>query len=143
MAPAKIGSNVILQTSSLVDPLTGEKRQMDRLGYRVIEMTLRHDAPRSDWAWGAGFEHVAVTQYHRLNEVGRSSEGPVFDFWFVEHKNVLGATVRLDIINLANARHDVYRTVYTGRRDNSPIDFIEQQSRLIGPIFQLGVKGNF
>ena len=140
---AKIDSNVILQTSSLIDPLTGEKRQMDRLGYRVIEVNLRHDVPGSDWAWGAGFEHIAVTEYHRLNEVGRDSEGPVFDFYFVEHKDVFGMTVRLDVINLANARHNLYRTVYTGRRDTSPVDFIEDQSRLIGPIFRLGVKGNF
>lgn len=140
---AKIDSNVILQHSSLIDPLTGEKRQMDRLGYRVIEVNLRHDVPRSDWAWGVGFEHVAVTQYHRLNEVGRESEGPIFDFYFVEHKDVLGMTVRLDVINLFDARHDLYRTVYTGRRDNSPVAFIEDQSRLIGPIFRLGVKGNF
>lgn len=140
---AKIDSNVILQRSSLIDPLTGEKRQMDRLGYRVIEVNLRHDIPGSDWAWGAGFEHVAVTQYHRLNEVGRDSEGPIFDVYFVEHKDVFGATVRFDVINLANARHNVYRTVYTGRRDNSPVAFIEDQSRLIGPIFRLSVKGNF
>ncbi|HEU4819994.1 MAG TPA: TonB-dependent receptor, partial [Qipengyuania sp.] len=140
---AKIDSNVILQHSSLIDPLTGEKRQMDRLGYRVIEVNLRHDIPGSDWAWGAGFEHVAVTQYHRLNEVGRDSEGPIFDVYFVEHKDVFGATVRFDVINLANARHNVYRTVYTGRRDNSPVAFIEDQSRLIGPIFRLSVKGNF
>lgn len=140
---AKIDSNVILQTSSLIDPLTGEKRQMDRLGYRVIEVDLRHDVPGSDWAWGAGFEHLAATQYHRLNEVGRDEEGPIFDIYFVEHKDVFGMTVRLDVINLANARHNFYRTVYTGRRDSSPVDYIEDQSRLIGPIFRLGVKGNF
>lgn len=140
---AKIDSNVILQTSSLIDPLTGERRQMDRLGYRSINLNLRHDVPHSDWAWGVGIEHVAATQYHRLNEVGRDIEGPIFDSYFVENKDVFGMTVRLDVINLANARHNLYRTVYTGRRDTSPVDFIEDQSRLIGPIFRLGVKGNF
>ena len=140
---AKIDSNVILQTSSLIDPLTGKKRQMDRLSYRSITVNLRHDIPGSNWAWGAGFEHLAVTEYHRLNEVGREVEGPIFDFYFVEHKDVFGMTVRLDVINLANARYNLYRTVYTGRRDISPVDFIEDQSRLIGPIFRLGVKGNF
>lgn len=142
-AGAKIDSNVILQASSLIDPLTGEKRQMDRLSYRIINVNLRHDVPRGDWAWGAGLEHSAVTGYHRLNEVGRQSEGPIFDFYFVENKDVFGTTVRLDVINLANARYEVHRTVYTGRRDSSPVDFIERQSRLIGPMFRLGVKGNF
>ena len=140
---AKIDSNVILQTSRLIDPLTGEKRQMDRLGYRVINVNLRHDIPGSDWAWGAGFEHLDATEYHRINEVGKDVEGPIFDSYFVENKDVFGMTVRFDVINLANARHNFRRTVYTGRRDNSPIDFIEEQSRLIGPIFRLSVKGNF
>lgn len=140
---AKVDSNVILQTSSLSDPLTGEKRQMDRLGYRSISVNLRHDIPRSDWAWGAGFEHLAVTEYHRLNEVGRDVEGPIFDFYFLEHKDVFGMTLRLDVINLADARRSLYRTVYTGRRDSSPVDFVERQSRLIGPIFRVGMKGNF
>lgn len=140
---AKIDSNVILQRTSLTDPLTGEKRQIDSWTTRLVEMTLRHDIPGSDWAWGAGFEHVDNQPYYRINEVAKESEGPIFDFYFVEHKDVLGMTVRLDVINLANARHKLYRTVYTGRRDNSPIDFIEDQSRLIGPIFRLGVKGNF
>ncbi|WP_162935647.1 TonB-dependent receptor plug domain-containing protein [Tsuneonella amylolytica] len=140
---AKIDSNVILQTSRLIDPLTGEKRQMDRLGYRVIEVTLRHDIPGSDWAWGAGFEHIDSTEYHRINEVGKETEGPIFDRYFIENKDVFGLTARLDVINLVDARHRLYRTVYTGRRDTSPVAFIEDQSRLIGPIFRLSLKGNF
>jgi hypothetical protein len=106
-------------------------------------VNLRHDIPGSDWAWGAGFEHVDSQPYYRLNEIGLESEGPVFDFYFVEHKDVLGMTVRFDLINLANARHRVERTVFTGRRDSSPVDFVERQSRLIGPIFRLSVRGNF
>lgn len=140
---AKIDSNVILQRTALDDPLTGQSRQIDNWSTRVIEVNLRHDVPGSDWAWGAGFETAESQPYYRLNEVGFEKEGPVFDFYFVEHKDVFGMTVRLDVINLANARHQRYRTVYTGRRDTSPVDFIEDQSRLIGPIFRLGVKGNF
>ncbi len=140
---AKIDSNVILQSSSLEDPLTGANRQLANLTTRYVEVNLRHDIPGSNWAWGAGFEHVARQPYYRLNEIGFQSEGPVFDFYFVEHKDVLGMTVRLDVINLANARHKVERTVYSGRRDTSPVEFIESQSRLIGPIFRLGIKGSF
>lgn len=140
---AKIDSNVILQRTSLSDPVTGEKRQIDNWTTRRIEVNLRHDIPGSDWAWGAGFEHVDRQPYYRLGEVGFETEGPIFDSYFLEHKDVLGATVRLDVINLANARHSTYRTVYTGQRNASPVDFIEDQSRLIGPIFRLGIKGNF
>lgn len=140
---AKIDSNVIIQESSLKDPLTGIDRQLANLVTRLVEINLRHDVPGSDWAWGAGFEYIERQPYYRLNEIGFNNEGPVFDFYFVEHKDVFGATVRLDVINLANARHNVYRTVYSGRRDTSPVSFIEDQARLIGPIFRLGIRGNF
>lgn len=140
---AKIDSNVILQRTSLTDPLTGQKRQIANWTTRLISVSLRHDVPHSDWAWGAGMEHVEREQYVRLNEVGYENEGPIFDFYFIEHKNVLGMTVRLDVVNLADAHYRLYRTVYTGRRDSSPVAFIEDRSQLIGPIFRLGVKGNF
>jgi hypothetical protein len=140
---AKIDSNLILQRTSLEDPLTGETRQIDRWTTRLVEVNLRHDIPGSDWAWGAGFEHVDSQPYYRLGEIGRQSEGPIFDVYFVEHKDVFGMIVRFDVINLANARHHVERTVFTGRRDSSPVDFVERQSRLIGPIFRLSVRGDF
>ena len=140
---AKIDSNVILQRSSLSDPVTGVTRQLGNQVTRLVEVDLRHDVPGSDWAWGAGFRHIDRQPYYRLGEIGLDNEGPVFDAYFIEHKDVLGMTVRFDVINLAGARHINYRTVYTGRRDNSPVAFIEDRAQKIGPIFQLGVKGSF
>lgn len=140
---AKLDTNLILQTSNLRDPLAGEKRQLSYLTLRHVEVNLRHDIPGTEWAWGAGLENNKVSNYYRIYETGLDTEGPVFDFYFIEHKNVLGMTVRLDAINFANARHRLYRTVYGGPRDVSPIAFIEDRAQLIGPIFRLSVKGNF
>ena len=140
---AKLDSNLILQTSSLRDPLTGEKRQMSGLQTRYALVELRHDVPDTDWAWGAGIEHIHVTPYYRTGEFGLDTEGPVFDFSYLEHKDVMGLTVRLQIVNLLNARHKLYRTVYEDRRNNSPIAFIERRNQLIGPIFRLSFRGTF
>lgn len=140
---AKLDTNLILQTSNIKDPLTGERRQLSYLTLRHIEVNLRHDVPGTDWAWGAGFEHSKVSNYYRIYETGLDTEGPVFDFYFIEHKDVLGMTVRLEAINFANARHRLYRTVYDGPRNVSPVAFIEDRNQLIGPIFRLSVKGNF
>ncbi|MGN3972988.1 TonB-dependent receptor plug domain-containing protein [Tsuneonella sp. SYSU-LHT278] len=140
---AKLDTNVILQTSAIRDPLTGEKRQISNLWRQRVEMNLRHDIPATDWAWGAGFEYSRNTPYYRVFEVGRDWEGPVFDSYFIEHKDVLGMTVRLQAVNFANARHRLYRTVYAGPRNSSPVAFIEDRSQLIGPIFRLSVKGTF
>lgn len=140
---AKLDSNLILQKSSLRDPLTGEKRQMSGLQTRYALVELRHDVPGTDWAWGAGIEHIHVTPYYRTGEFGLDTEGPVFDFSYLEHKDVFGLTVRLQIVNLLNARHKLYRTVYEDRRNNSPVLFVEHRDQLIGPIFRLSFKGSF
>jgi hypothetical protein len=77
-------------------------------------------------------------------ERGRSPvRGPVFASLFVEHKNVLGLTVRATAGNLLNARSRWDRTVYAGRRNVAPIDFVETRNRLIGPIFSFSVRGEF
>jgi hypothetical protein len=56
---------------------------------------------------------------------------------------VFGLTVRASAANLLNARSRWDRTVYTGRRNSAPIDFVENRNRLIGPIFSLSVRGTF
>lgn len=140
---AKIDGHVILQHSSVRDPLTARPRQFANLVTRLVELNLRHDVPGSDWAWGAGFEHVERQGYFRLDEIGYANEGPIFDAYFIENKDVFGMTVKAEVINLANARRKAYRTIYTGPRNSSPVDFIEDRDQLIGPIFRLGVTGSF
>lgn len=140
---AKIDANVILQHSSLKDPLTGETRQLSQLTTRLLELDYRHDIPGSDWAYGASLFTADNEPYFRLFETGRESEGPVFADVFVEHKDVFGLTVNARVGNIFNARHKLERIVYTGFRDRSPIAFIERREQLIGPIFSLSVKGEF
>jgi hypothetical protein len=106
-------------------------------------MSLRHDIPNSKIAWGinASHEHYAKTFF--LTEVGRSWEGPVFADIFVEHKDLMGMTVRFTAGNVLNARHRFDRVVFDGRRERDPVDFIQKNNQLIGPIFSLSVRGTF
>ena len=62
---------------------------------------------------------------------------------YVEHKNVFGLTVRATVDNIFNGRHLFKRTVYTGYRDRSPVSFFEKRDQLVGPLFNLSVKGTF
>lgn len=140
---AKINLRALAQLSSIEDPLTGEKRDLSGFGDRLVEFGYRHDIPESDWAYGANANYFHVTRSFRLNEVGRQFEGPVFASAFVEHKDVLGLTVRATAGNLLNARSRLDRTVFAGRRNIAPIDFVESRNRLIGPIFSFSVRGTF
>ncbi|NJC06620.1 hypothetical protein GGQ97_002413 [Sphingomonas kaistensis] len=140
---AKINLRALAQFSNIRDPLTGVKRPLSSFTDRLVEIDFRHDVPGSDWAYGADAEYVHVTRAFRLNEVGRQFEGPVWVGMFVENKDVFGLTVRASASNLINARSRWDRVVYSGRRNSSPVDFVETRNRLIGPIFSLSVRGTF
>jgi hypothetical protein len=140
---AKIDLRALAQVSSIADPLTGEKRDLSSFTDRVVNLSYRHDIPDTDWAYGANANYSHITRFFRLSEVGRQFEGPVFAGAFVEHKDILGLTVRASAGNLLNARSRLDRVVYKGRRNVAPIDFTETRDRLIGPIFSLSVRGTF
>ncbi len=140
---AKVNLRGLVQFSSIRDPLTGEKRSLSAFTDRSLDVGYRHDIPKSDIAYGFNTNYSHVTRAFRLNEVGRQFEGPVFASVFVEHKDLLGLTVRASAGNIVNARSRWDRTVYAGRRNSAPIDFVETRNRLIGPIFSLSVRGTF
>ena len=140
---AKIDTGLLLQQSRLDDPLTGLTRQLDYLTTGFAQVDFRYDIPGSDWAFGLHYEILHTEPYYRLGEIGRDYEGPVFDAFTIEHKDVFGLTVSAEAINLFDGRHRLYRTVYDGVRPNAPIRFIEDRDQLIGPIFRFSVKGSF
>ncbi|MGR4891626.1 TonB-dependent receptor plug domain-containing protein [Sphingopyxis sp. LARHCG72] len=139
----KLEPQLLLQKSSLRDPFTGEKRQWNGFTDTVISLGLRHDIPASDWAWGGDVEYSHYQPNYRRTQVDKVWEGPVWASVFVEHKDVLGLTVRASIRNIANARSKRDRTAYTGVRGETPVSFVEERDRLIGPIFSFSVRGKF
>ncbi len=139
----KLDGTVVLQTSRLRDPFTGETRQWSGFTNRQVFLDLRHDIPDSDWAWGASANHNHVLPRYRSNQVDQTWEGPWFASAFVEHKDVFGLTVQAGVNNILGARSYRDRTVWTGLRDASPFAFIEERDRRIGPIFFFSVRGNF
>jgi outer membrane receptor for ferrienterochelin and colicins len=131
-----------LQDSHVKDPLTGEDRPISNSLLRLGNVEVRHDIPKSDWAWGAGAFYELDALNYRLTEVGRFWEGPVWGNLYVEHKNVRGLTVRAGLNNLFLADSMWDRTVYAGRRTD-PVAFREHRDRQIGPIFSFQVRGKF
>jgi outer membrane receptor for ferrienterochelin and colicins len=141
-AGARLDASLQLQESSVKDPLTGEKRPISNSMQREASLALRHDVPRSDWAWGADASHYYAALNYRLTEVGRRWEGPYWGSVFAEHKDVYGLSVRASIGNVLGARSMWDRTVHAGRRTD-PIAFVEERDRRIGPIFSFAIRGKF
>lgn len=140
---AKIDATLGFLRTRVADPLTGVERPISGTQDAYAEVQFRRDVPNSPLAWGGGVEYSHRALNYRLSEVLHSWEGPLFDNFFIEHKDVFGLTVRAQVVNLLNARHRLDRTVYTGRRTTSPVSFRQDANQLIGPIFQFLVRGSF
>lgn len=139
---AKLDLKVLAERAQVRDPLTGLMRPMSDIQNRLLEISYRHDIPNSALAYGFDFNTYHFQNYYRLGEVGLGYEGPTFAGVFVEHKNVLGLTLRASASNLLNGRNRFDRTVWDGRRNSAPVLFTEHRDRLIGPIFSLLLRGN-
>ena len=140
---ARFDASLQWQDSEVEDPLTGEERPISNSLQELFSLALRHDLPDTDWAWGTGYSYQLYAKNYRLTEVGRLWEGPVWGDVYVEHKDVAGLTVRAGVYNLLAADSMWDRTVHTGRRTDSPVAFIEERDRQIGPIFSFQVRGKF
>jgi hypothetical protein len=56
---------------------------------------------------------------------------------------VFGLTMNLNVFNLTGGQTIFDRTVWTGLRDRSPIEFIERRRNNVSTIFRFTVKGSF
>lgn len=139
---AKLDADIGFERSRVRDPLTGAERVISNTRDRWAELTLRHDVPGTQFAWGAGltFEHYGLAYY--LDEINQNWEGP-YSSVFVEFKNVKGVKINFQVFNLNDGRVRFYRDVYPGRRTVAPISFLERQYQHVGPIFTLTVSGSF
>ncbi len=149
---AKIDIEAEAVRSSVRDPLTGRKRRIGQDDRYSYEITLRHDIPGSDWAWGAGIENFDDVGNIRLDQIADFDVLDPYSWIFIEHKNVFGLTVNANLGNLFNRRERFVRTAFgqldgtgaftRGRRDG-PIGFVEDRTRKFGLIYRLTISGSF
>lgn len=137
---AKLDANILLQRARLRDPLTGENRPISEYTTREVNLQFRHDIPRSQWAWGASFYQYRQAPGFRLDQRSQFLDTPGSLGAYVEHKDVLGLTVRASVDNLLGTNESFTRTFFTGNRP-SPVNFTEHRDRFYGPIFTLSISG--
>lgn len=129
--------------SSVVDPVENFSRRLNGDKKYNWSVSYRHDIPNSDWAYGFYADQFREAEVYRLSSINEFRfEGP-FGLAFIEHKDVMGLKVRADIRNLFDASDDFTRTVYTGRRDQGVVDFVESRTRPFGYFFRVTVSGTF
>ena len=140
---AKVDVNFGAEWTSVKDPLTHQNRPISNVQDHWGSIQLRHDIPHTPFAWSAYVQHRHYTHSYYLTEIYRSLDVPWSVGIGLEDKDVFGMTVRLGLDDLVNGRHFVDRVVYGGYRDRTPVLFFEKHNQLVGPIFNLSVKGTF
>ena len=137
------------RTSSLIDPIEGFEREIGGLQIRDLRADLRHDLPGTNWAYGFSVQDRALAptyqstlvQYRNVPPGGLT---PGINSVFVEHGDVMGLRVRVEVSEFINQTSDFSRTIYAGRRDSSTIDRTETRARsLNGPHFGLRIGRSF
>jgi len=139
---AKLDVAAQFRNSRLRDPLTGEKRQLSEQLETEINANFRHDIPGSALAWGIDYNLYVQTEGFRLDQHSRFVNSPGTLGVFVEHKDVMGLTVRGGVSNLLGTNERFYRTIHAGRRTNDVLVY-EDRSRYYGLVFDLSIRGSF
>jgi hypothetical protein len=146
--------------SELDDPLTGIPRQISNYPKITNTGSIRWDIPETNWTLVAGIEEFQNYATYRLDQISRFWSAPSVNFFSIENKNIFGAKVRLQLVNLNDTSENNKREVSCNmtcvfvpagqpNHDPSPrlrtnaIDFIEERHRTFGPIIRLNVSGTF
>lgn len=140
---AKLDLNLHMEGSRLDDPVTRITRAFDRARLKEIRLDFRHDVPRTDLAWGTEFRRSIFAPYYRVKESGYDYNNPTFGAVFIEHKDVMGLTVRARAANLFKGESVLDRMIYAGPRDSAPVLYRENRRRAIGYVFNMYVSGSF
>ncbi len=137
---ARINSDLTWRRNRVRDPLTGGWRDQSQGQEYLVDVSLRHDIPASKLAWGAGYFDERNSPNLRLDAIEHDYTKGAFVTAFVEHKNVVGFTVKLSYRNLEAMTDAFDSTVFVDRRDG-PIAFSESRRRKFGQYFQLTMTG--
>ncbi|WP_370179897.1 TonB-dependent receptor plug domain-containing protein [Alteriqipengyuania sp.] len=139
---AQIDLTTFIRETSVYDPLDGIYRPFSGSQRRLLDASLRHDVPASDWAYGGGIYAYDSEPGVRLNQVSQRSLDGADGYVYVEHKDVAGLKLRATVGNLLNAGDVFSRTVFVNRR-GGPVAFSEAEDRTYGTIFTFDISGSF
>ncbi len=142
-----------LQDSTVNDPVTGNSRRLSSPGgdfpiiYNVenkyaVEMDFRQDFEEHRIAWGWDVITRANRPRYKVNELEIYDDKYVLNL-FVETTRWMGVKVRLSGSNVLDSPGYRDRTVFTGRRDLSPVRFREVRDLARDRSVTLSVSGVF
>ncbi|MEC8158407.1 MAG: TonB-dependent receptor plug domain-containing protein [Pseudomonadota bacterium] len=128
--------------SKVKDPILGNTRKISDEFYKFYELRLRQDFNNTPWAIGAVVDYEEEAPSVRIDEVSFNNRSRGTLYFYVEHKDVMGLTVKAFAWNLLGAENRFRRTVYSDRLANEVL-FSEHRSRNFGYSYTLVIEGAF
>ena len=129
-------------TSKVKDPILGNTRKISGDYYKSYELSLRQDFNGTPWAIGAVVDYGEQAPSVRIDEVSFNNKSRGTLYFFVEHKDVMGLTVKAFAWNLLGAENRFRRTVYSDRLADEVL-FLERRSRSFGYSYTFVIEGAF
>lgn len=123
----ELKADLTWRKSEVTDPTTGENRRISGQRPDVLEVTYRHDLPARNlvfnFTWFDGWRET----YYNFDQVNRFHI-PQFAEASVEYKPRSDTSITFFLANLGRFEFDRRREVYEGRRDEAPLEFVENRS---------------
>lgn len=132
-----------LHGSTVDDPVLDFSRRLNGDSKIHYSASYRHDIPQTDWAYGAYVEHNVNALQYRLFSINRNGNDRPYSSIFVEHKDLVGMTLKADLGNLLGQEEFFERTRFTARRDVGVLQQTEEIKFNYGPILRLSLSGSF
>lgn len=132
-----------LHASHVNDPLQGFDRRLNGDSRWHWGVGFRHDIPNTDYAYGFELNQQRNAPVYRLTTVQQFTFKGPFSAIFVEHKDIAGLKLNLQLSNLFESSDDFDRTFFTQRRDLGIIDFTESREREFGVLLRARLSGTF
>lgn len=151
---AKLDAKLRWQESTVTDPVTGQSRVLTADGgnsqdikfynenrYTVI-LDFRQDLEKSRVAWGWHYATRAERPLFKVNELEVYDEGTQLNA-FIETTRWWGLKIRFTANNILDVVDTRDRTIYTGERELSPVDYRELRTMTNGTRLILSFSGAF
>ena len=116
---ATLTMNLMDQSSSVTDPITGLKRPLSNLATYTSSTSFRQDLPAHELAWGFDYTDASEAPQYLLSEVDETRAGPALDF-YVERHSLGPFTLRLVLNSAASQAGELRRAFYLPNRSAPP-----------------------
>lgn len=132
-----------LHFSHVDDPVEGFNRRLSGDSLWHWNLNMRHDIPQTDYAYGFEMSQNRNARQYRVETTQLFVFRGPFLGVFVEHKDVFGMRLNLQLDNLFKSSDDFERQIFTDRRDIGTLSFTESREREFGMIARARLSGTF